>query len=373
MTCDARPGQPYSPMIPFLDANGAPVTGATTGTKIMTVTGPAGSSTNGGVTHRGGGLWGLDLPATATATAGTYRATLDQITSGAYTMLNATMTFDVGYDNAWNLREVYTHVRQALRDGETGQTTASGSTTTAVDAKRYKRGSVNQWLGSELLFLDPVSVTDDNPVIVTAFDPTTGTFTFANNTVTSTVSGLRFIIGNFGGRGWSHDEVLNAIRLAVRRTGRGAMLLDETTTYNTTTSEYAIPTTFGDVTELAYQVPGARTGDWSPIAKRFWEYQADRRRIVFTRSNSQVYTSFTNPSRWGLGYAIPNAAKLRMRGHAVPQLPTLFGEPVDANGERVRDLALLDLLMQRSDQDGRQRAAMIAGQLGRPAVRLPGS
>lgn len=376
MDADIRPGQGFVATVPFLDRNGSPVTGATTGTKVGTVKGPSGTTlTTGTVTDQGGGRWGFYVAPSFHTALGTYTFTVDQIISGSDSLTNAVATYDVGYDNTWTLRELYTTLRVVgLEDGWQGTTSGNGSAATLVCAA-FKYGGTNDWMSSELFLFEPGAATDTNPVRVIGFDPATGTFTFVPN-ITSTVTGQDFILGNRDGQGWAHERIMLAIRRAVRKAGGGAALTDETSlTYSTTTAEYAVPATFAEVTDLAYQPTGAQTGEWLPIAPRYWSWQPDRRRVVFTRQVGGVYTAAgygTYGAGWraGNGFAIPQGALLRLTGRATLQLPALMGQGLDADGSRVYDLALLELLLTGTPED-RQQAVMRAGAMGRPPVRLP--
>lgn len=368
---NVQPGIAYTPTLLITDSAGTPVTASVTGT--MTLTGPTGTVLGSGtLAHQGSGQWGTPFAGSLLTASGTYTYTVPSLVTPSGTRVNQGGVFDVGISNLPLLEDVYVQVRRALRDGFTGTSTDSGTTTTLVDARRYKRGNAADWVASEIFLLNPPNSADDNPLYVTAFDPTTGIFTFANNAITSTVAGLRFVLGNLAGLGWTHDQVMDALQLAIRRTGGAPNMVDESSlTYSSTLNEYAAPVAFDRVVKVSYQYPGAYQGQWLPIAERYWEWQDGRQLVVFTHATGTRYYRYGNRSTTPAGFSIPNGSKLRLEGYGTTSVPLNFQSPVDVDPARIRDTALVDLLMQRPEAAHRQRAAMIAGQMGRPTVRLP--
>lgn len=368
---DVRPGEPFTPGFLIKSPNGSPETSGVSGTLILdspTTT----AATSGALSHQGGGVWGYTIAGSFTLVSGTYGYRVASLVTPSGTLVDQVGSFEVGYDNAWTVREMYTRIREDLGDGWVGSTTSNGSVGTLVDSK-FGYGAVNDWLSSEIFFFEPGAPGDTNPVRVIGFNG--GNFTFTPP-VTSTVAGQDFIIGNKDGQGWRHEQVLGAITTAVRRCGHALRLTDETSlTYATTTAEYGVPAAFAEVTALAYQPPGALTGEWAPIADRYWDWQPDRRRIVFTRrvGNFNRYVTHGTSPRWSNGFAIPQGSRLRLTGRALLQVPGAMGATIDADPTRVYDLAMMGLLMQSADGGDRQRAAMIAGTMGRPPIKMPGS
>jgi hypothetical protein len=369
---DIRPGEPFTPGFLIKSPNGSIETSGVSGTLVLDSP-SATAVTSGALAHQGGGVWGYTIAGSFTGTPGTYTYRVASLVTPSGTLVNQSDTFEVGFDNAYLVRDLYTQLREDLNDGWTGTTDLVGTTTT-LKCAAFARESSNDWVDSEIFIFEQGAVTDPNPVRVTAFSTTAGTFTFTPAVGSNVAAGTDFIIGNKDGQGFSHAQVMNAMRRAVRQCGYAPRLTDEISlTFSTTTAEYTVPAGFADVTELAYQPPNARTGEWLPIARgRYWEWQPDRRRVVFTRMASGVYGSFVTPTRWGQGFDIPQNSKLRVTGRARIQIPTAMGATIDADPVRVYDTALMLLLMESDDGPDRQRAVMVAGAMGRPPVRMPG-
>lgn len=370
---DIRPGEPFTPGFLIKSPNGSLETSGVSGTLILdspTTT----AATSGALSYQGGGVWGYTIAGSFTGVPGTYTYRVASLVTPSGTLVDQVGTFEVGYDNAQTVREMYTRIREDLGDGWTGTTDATGSTLT-LKASAFSYGAANDWLSSEIFFFKPGAVGDTNPVRVTAFAISAGTFTFVP-AITSTVAGQDFIIGNKDGRGWRHEQIMGAIQTAVRRCGYMLRLTDETSlTYASTTAEYSVPAAFAEVTGLAYQPPGAQTGEWAPIAKgRYWEWQPDRRRIVFLRhvGNFSRYVTMGQSYRWSNGFSIPQGSRLRLTGRALLQVPGAMGATIDADPTRVYDLAMISLLGGSKDGADRQEAAMRAGLAGRPPIKMPG-
>jgi hypothetical protein len=340
MSYDTTPGVGYIPTITILDGNGSPVTGGITGT--MTLYGPASATAVAGPTslsHFGGGAWGVSFAGSYFAALGTYRWVTSAIT-GTATLGAQSGIVVVGRGDLWSLRELYTSVRRAVRDGWTGTTSGAGSTTTLV-ASAFAYGSNNDWLSSEVYVFEPQSVTDTNPVRVATFAASTGTFT-VTPAITSTVSGLDFIIGNKDGEGFSHDEVLDAITTAIRRAGATRRVVDQVYLTTTTgTYEYALPAGWVGIDAVEYQPWSGWPTDWRPIAIPYAPFNP----------TTGILTLLVPP---------PNNA-LRITGRALPEEPAGMSSLVQASGAAIRDDAVFELLKLSDDPGDRQRAAMMQG------------
>jgi hypothetical protein len=337
---DVRPGQAYTPTLQFFDANGSPITSGIVGT--MTLYAPSSATAVSGptsVSHQGGGRWGVSFAGSLTTARGTYRWTSSAI-SGTATLAAQSGTFLVGVDDAWTLRELYTSVRRGLRDGWTGTTSGSGSTSTAV-ASAFAWGSNNRWLASELYFFEPQSVTDANPVRVTGFAASSGTFTFTP-AITSTVSGLDFILGNNEGQGWTHDEVLDAIQTAVRRAGLLRPVTDRVSLAGVSNQYlYSLPNDWVALDGIDYLVSGT-SDSWLPISNAY---------IARGHIGTDGVFGLDAAQQWLAGYS------LRLRGRAAPQVPEAMGGYVHGDGATLRDDAIYELLMMSDKPGDRQRAA----------------
>lgn len=342
MAFDVTPGQPITPGLSFFDSNGSPITSGITGT--MTLYAPGSATSVSGPTalaHQGNGRWGVTFAGSLTTARGTYRWTSSAIT-GTATLAAQSGTFIVGVGDQWTLRELYTSVRRGLRDGWTGTTSGSGSTTTAV-ASKFAWGSNNRWLASEVYFFEPASVADENPVRVTAFTASTGTFTFTP-AITSTVSGLDFILGNKEGQGWAHEEVMDAIQTAVRRAGLMRPVTDRVSLSGVSNQYlYNLPNDWVRLDGIDYLQSGT-TGRWMPIALP---------RIVRSHLGTDGVFGLDDSLAWLAGYA------LRLRGWAAPQVPEAMGGYVHGDGATIRDDAIYELLLMSDKGADRQRAAAL--------------
>jgi len=350
-------------------ANGKPILTGESGT--VSLYGPAATTalvSGTALAHQGNGYWGATFAGSLLTTPGTYRWVTSAIT-GTVALEAQSGEFVVGYGgaNAWTLRELVVSIRHALRDGFEGTATGNGSTTTLVDST-YARGSNSDWLGSELLILEP-GASDPNPVTVSGFTASTGTFTWpASQAVTSTVTGLNYVLGNLGGRGFTHRAILSAIAYACRKVGASVRVADEVSlAFDTSTAQYLVPAVFASVTGLAYQPSGSNPGTWLPIADRYWRFDPVRQRVQFTR----YATGYASGRLYSSGYGIPNGAALRLEGTAVPSVPGALAETVEADGARVRDLALIELQTWSPAPEHRQAALMRAARGGARVGRLP--
>lgn len=340
MAYDVQPGYPHTPTLTFYDSNGSAITSGIVGT--MTLYGPASTTALGGptsLTHQGGGRWGVTWAGALLAARGTYRWTTSAIT-GTATLAAQGGTFAVGVGAGWTLRDLYTSIRRGLRDGFTATTSGAGSTTTLV-ASRFAFGSNNAWLASELLLFEPQAVADENPVRVTGFAASSGTFTFTP-AITSTVSGLDFILGNKDGAGWSHDEVMDAIATAVRRAGAARAVTDRVNVATVSGQRlYSLPAGWVALDGLDYLASGT-TDDWRPVSN-----------AAITRGNLATDGVFGLALDWGGGLA------LRLRGRAAPSVPEAMGGFVQGDGATLRDDALFELLLASREPADRQRAAAL--------------
>lgn len=348
MSYDARPGLPFTPKFRITDTNGSAVTGGIVGT--MTVYGPASgtaSIASGALAHQGDGYWGLSLAGSLLTSLGTYTWSTGAI-SGTATLAAQSGAFVVGRGDLPTLRELLTDVRLALRDGFTGTTTGAGTTTTLVSA-RFAFGSNNRWKGSELFLFEPGNAADLNPVTVTGFAAATGTFTFAGQAITATVSGQDFILGNREGRGWRHEEVINALSVAIRRQRQPRAVWDQVAiTTDTRTFEYAVPRDWIAVDTVEYRPPLNYPTLWKPISRVYWRFSPERGLLTLELP------------QWNL--------PLRIGGRATPGLPGGMNDLVRGDGAALRDDALYELLSASADPGDRQRAAMLGGGVMRGRV-----
>jgi hypothetical protein len=340
---DAPLNRPNPAKFRIVDSNGSPVTSGVTGT--ISLFGPASTTalvSGTALSHLGDGNWGAIFAASNFGTPGTYRWQTSAIT-GTVTWSAQYGTFLVGPTDEWTLRELLVSVRRALRDGWTGTTDGIGTTTT-LKASAFAYGSANDWVSSEIFILEPVTVTDTNPVRVTSFAVSGGTFTFtpAVTGIASTAVGIDFILGNKDGEGFSHDEVLDAILTAIRRRRAPRRVRDQVLLTTTTgTYEYSVPANWLGVDAVEYQPWSGWPTDWQPIAQPYAPYSA----------TTGILTLLVPP---------PNNA-LRITGRALPQLPALLTDLVPGDGAAIRDDAVFELLKMSDDPGDRQRAAMMQG------------
>lgn len=350
MAFDVQPGQPFQTWITIRDAFGSPVTSGVTGT--MTLFGPASTTALSGpsaMAHLGGGEWGVTWAGSLLTARGTHRWVTSAIT-GTATLAAQRGTFEVGVGDEWTLRELLTAVRRGLRDGFTGTTTGNGSATSLV-CNRYAYGSDNAWKSSELFLFEPQNVLDLNPVRVTSFVASTGTFNFTGQSITSTVTGLDFILGNKDGMRWSHDEVMDAIVTAIRRARTMRRVWDQVSIVANSLNayEYALPDGWVDVDEVSFlPTPGISTTAWVPIAPVYWRVPDNRNVLAFSR--------------------VPWNCPVRIGGWAVPALPEAMNQLVHADGAGVRDDAIYELLLGSDRPADQARAATMAGGVQRARV-----
>lgn len=337
---DVLPGQAYTPTIHFYSDDGSLITSGIVGT--MSLKDPSSDTVVSGptsMTLQKGGGWGVTFAGSLTTLRGTYRWVSSAIT-GTATLAAQNGTFIVGVGDQWTLRELYTSVRRGLRDGRTGTTSGDG-TTTSIVASAFAWGSDNRWLASELFFFEPQSVTDENPVRVTDFDASTGTLTFTP-AITDTVAGLDFILGNFEGQGWSHDEVMDAIQTAVRRAGLLRPVTDRVSLSVVSNQYlYTLPPDWVRLDGIDYLESG-RTDVWRPISNAYLNRSHQGTDGVF---------GLNDAVGWLSGQA------LRLRGVAAPQVPEAMGGYVHGDGATMRDDALYELLLLSEKGADRQRAA----------------
>lgn len=341
MSFDTTPGQPYSPKFRVLDSNGSPVLSGVTGT--ISVYPPTSATTpvlNGAtLVHKGDGFWGHADSILFTA-LGDYTWTTSAL-SGGVTWGAQSGLFTVGRGDWWSMRDLLVSVRRGLRDGWTGTTDAAGTTTT-LKASAFAYGSANDWVSSEILILEPVTLTDTNPVRVTGFVVSAGTFTFtpAVTGIASTAVGIDFIIGNKDGEGFSHDEVWDALTGAVRRLRAARPTSDQVLIATVPlTYEYAVPAGWSRVDRVSYQPQGGATTLWVPLDRPYWRFRADRGLLALD--------------------SFPANCALRIEGRATPRLPERLADLAPGDGAAIRDDALYELLSLSDDQGDRQRAAMM--------------
>lgn len=340
---DTQPGRSYSPKFRIIDSKGSPVVSGMTGT--MTVFAPSSATTPvinaGTLTYVGTasepGYWGVAASSLFTET-GAYRWQTSALT-GTVSWGAQYGSFLVGRTDEMMLREVYTLVRRGLRDGRTGTTTNSGTTGTLQDTK-FAVGADDEWVGSEIYFFEPQSAADANPVRVTDFNPSVGIFSFTP-AITSTISGLDFILGNLQTHGWDHDEVMDAITGACRRRRVPRKVVDQVlTTTSTGTFEYAAPAGWVGIDRVEYQPWSGWATDWRGIAKPLAPFNPTTGILTLT--------------------LVPPYNALRLTGRALPSLPALMTDLVPGDGTLVAEDAIYELLRMSDRTTDRQRAAMMA-------------
>lgn len=242
----------------------------------------------------------------------------------------------------WTLRDLYTAVRLALRDGWTGTTSGTGTTTTLV-ASAFAYGSDNAWLASEIYLFAPSSGSDTNPVRVTAFSASTGTFTFTPAiTLGSTASGKAFILGNRDGQRWTHEEVIAQIQGAIRRAGYARPASDTSLSIVANQRIYTLPAGWVVLDGVDYLAPGGGIADeWLPISLS----KVDRARVTIDGTFALADIGWVGNQR------------LRLRGKTTPSIPTAMTDTIQADPIVIRDDAVYELLLMSPDGPDRQRAA----------------
>lgn len=306
---------PYVALLAIEDGNGSPVTSGVTGSMSLYVFGPNATTTAVSgpttMTHFGGGQWGVTFAASVLGTAGYYRYTTGEITFGSTTLAAQSGGFTVGVvpPEYTTLRQLLVRVAQSLSCGEQSTTDASGSTTTLKDARWYATGyASNEFVGDEILFLEPGAVTDPNPVRVTGFDPTTGTtgtLTFTP-AVMSTVSGQDYLLIRAGSKRLRYQQLRGAIDAAIAALATRQPVSDQITVATVSQQyEYTLPTSWLDLTKVEVQqyasTGGSTAYQWETVPPLYWRLAPDRR-------------------TFSLDYGFPSGYPLRLTGVvAVPE------------------------------------------------------
>lgn len=341
MSADVRLGHPSRYGFPFRDANGSLVTSGVTG--AVSLYGPGSTSAIEGPTdpptHLGGGVWGLALAASDLATAGLYRLSAPALTNGTVTYGQQDLYFVVGPSspNYRTLRECLEDLGVELDWALPGTTTGNGSTTTLVDSGRANSNlSSDEWVDSELLILEPGAATDRNPVTVTAFAPTTGTFTFTP-AITSTTTGQDYLILNARGSGRSYGRLRRAILAAWREAAPVHHVVDTVNWTTDGTYALAAPAQWRGIDAIHWRASTA--GPWSEIAGHYAAFDAARGVLDFA-------------------LPVPAGRTLRVAGRVAAHEPQNLTDVVQVPYSWLRDRVLGELLAQSERREDQQRAAV---------------
>lgn len=265
---------PYTVSWLMVDANGSPVVSdITASVSLYHATGPSSAAVHGpeALAYLGDGEWGYTIPASALDEPGLYYARVPSV-SGALTLGELVATFTVGEVSHRHrtLREVLLAIYRALGDVVTGTTTNSGSTTTLRDTARVDTGLAdNEWVGSQLVILEPAAG-EVNPVTVTDFDETTGIFTFAP-AITSVASGIDYWLVHHKGAGHDFNTVRQATLDTVSRLAPREWVEDWISlTAASDTYRYSVPRPWVDVRRVWYDRRDTRSDVADPRAYREW-------------------------------------------------------------------------------------------------------
>lgn len=339
MIPDAALGQPYTPTLLLTDEHGSPITAGVGAT--LALAGPTGATlASAPLVHVGGGHWGARFAGGLLALPGTYRYTATGLGAEGTTLGPQSGTFTVGVvpPGIVTLRELLVDLAYALGDGEASVSTAAGSRTTLVD-DRWAYGREGNWVGSELLLLEPINPADRNPVRVIGFDPATGRFEFRPALSASVGPGVDYLIGNVLGAGVPHARRLAAIRWALARAGAEREVEAEVASAAMpTTAAYAIPADWSGLHSVSY-IWGA-DDLWLPVARAYWEVDRERRLLRL-------------PWWHGTGY------RVRLRGLAPVPTPRALTALLPVDSAWLRDMALLDLKRNRGRPEDMQQVAVL--------------
>lgn len=338
---DSGLGWAYTAAITLTDANDSPLSGAPSGGGTLNVYGPASATT---IVHTasagdlGNGDYGVVVPASVHSTAGRYFYTIPTITVGGYTFADQGGTYSVGVvpPEIKTYRAILVAVCEALGVGFFGRSTGSGSTTTLVDSRVANAGfSTNEFVGDELLLLEPSAVGDVNPVNVTAFTPGTGTYTFTP-AVTSMASGRDYLLIRAGRLGLRYAQIREAIVAAVHDVAARQQVSDAVTlTSAYETRSYTIPSSWLDVKKVQVAPNSTDTDpDWEEAMPTYWEYRADRRQMYWK------------------GPWLPQGLPLRLEGVVGVSEPRSLGGLVRVPWTQVRDVAVGYLSLPKEQRAG---------------------
>lgn len=328
---DVALGQPYTAAFEVVDANGSPVTSGVSGS--MTLDTPEAASAAGPSTlvDFGRGRWGVTWTGAQIAAAGTYRYVVPTLTYGSPTV---TLEDQVGWFRAgpilpWmaTLREIVLGCYDEL-DDLWESTATGGSTTTLVDTALIDSGrEANEFVGSELLLLEPEGLNDPQPLQVTAYNATTGTLTFNTTLASGIDAGADYALVNQGGAGTRYKRLRRLIDNAIR----SATLTDSVSdaislTYTPPQQLYTVPAYWLDVTRVQWSYPGRATyGEFNNIAPHFFEFDPDRLQLRIL-------------------CALPSGAGLKITGRSAVPLPRFLTSYVEANAAWVQDTVLGEIL-----------------------------
>jgi hypothetical protein len=286
MVADTGLGWDYPIRVNLTDQNGSPLSGAPNLGGTTNVYGPGSATTIVAVdtaSDFGGGDYGIDVPGTDLLVPGYYTWVIPTITVAGTTFTNLTGGFSVGHipPEYRTLRAVVVAVCEALGVGIAGTSTGAGSTSTLVDTRWLDAGiATNEFVGDELLLLEPAAATDRNPVRVTAFAPGTGTFTFAP-AVTGMASGRDYLLIRPGKRGLRYAQIIEAIVAAVADLATRQPVTDSVTLRTARgTREYNLPSSWLRVNRIEIaQQPTAWDPYWEELAPVYYVLWEDRQKV----------------------------------------------------------------------------------------------
>lgn len=346
---DVQLGQPHQVGLTFREDDGSPQTTGVTAT--VTVTDPAGAAivTAGALTHQGAGFWARLLDGTSLTAPGAYTATIT-VTAPSF-VAPQVQTFTVGVVLPWmrTLREVLVALYTRLGEGLAG-TSTGGGTTTLADSSLANVYATDEFVGSQLLILEPGAAGDTNPVRVTAYNATAGTFTFSP-AVTAVVAGTDYLLVNLRGKGLRYERALAAITQTVlaaqARLEVSAEIAGSSSDYR-----YTVPNGWMSVLkEARYRHSGDTLGQWWPVAPANCDVQHPERRLIV---------------RWPL-----SGTTVRIEGSYPANPPTTLTSLVELPLPTVVDRALLQLRIDRSELPQAQALAATSGAAGGPLGPLP--
>lgn len=339
---DVALGQPHTVGFLLRDSAGSAATTGVTGS--ITLYGPASTTATSGptaMTHRGNGVWGVTFPASALAASGLYKAVADSISyeSGDIILDDQTVLFTVGHPSAHHrlLRDCIVDLAVELDDGLLG-TATGGTTATLVDSTRANSSlSTTEWVGSELLILEPGAITDRNPQPVVTFTRASGTFTIPTAVANAITSGTDYLLMNLRGRGIPFQKLKRTILAAWREVAPTQEVADEVNFTTDGGYRLAIPAQWRDVAGI--QVRWGTDGPWSDIAEAYRPFDSQLRYVNFTR-------------------AIGSGQQLRLVGAIDCAEPDGLTSIVQVPYGWLRDRVLGELLAQSERRTDQQRAAV---------------
>lgn len=287
---DVIAGNPYTPLFPVTDSNGSPVTSGVTATlSLYYANGTSATATLAAqaLTHFGNGRWGFTIAGSYLTSAGLYYVRTSTIVFGSTTLQAQELAFTVGTYNPQHLtlRGIITGVYRRL-GGLLSGTSTGGSFTTLVDSKRIDSGlSSNEFVGRELLILEPPSLTDPNPVEVTVFSPASGTFTVPT-LGTTLASGMDYLLLP---QRVPYEDVYEAVLAAVSRQMPVQEVTDEISLTTDGTYELAVPASWQQVSGVAIDRTNSTPRRWEGIAPRYALWEPGRRKVRFAHFFASGY------------------------------------------------------------------------------------